>query len=54
MTKPKNVKIRVLRAAWVMIFGNWSEKISVSKNAERSRPQSTRTASQASRPIVAA
>jgi len=37
---PKNVKIKVLRAAWVMIFGNWSKKISGSKNASWSLPQS--------------
>ena len=38
--KPKKVKIRVLRAAWVMIFGNWSKKISGSKKAFWSLPQS--------------
>jgi hypothetical protein len=54
MAKASTVKISVFRAAVVTISGNWSQKMSVSKKAARSRSQSARTTSHASSASVAA
>jgi hypothetical protein len=54
MANDSAVKMRVLRAARVTISGNWSQKMSVSRNAERRRSQSAAAISSPTRASVAA
>jgi hypothetical protein len=54
MAKDSAVKMRVLRAARVAMSGNWSQKMSPSRNAWWMRVQSAMATSQPRRPSVAA
>jgi hypothetical protein len=54
IAKARTVKISVCQPARVTISGNWSVKISASRNAWRMRVQSARLTAHASRASVAA